>query len=145
MLDVVGDRWTALVQASAYYGLHRFADIQAALSIPTNTLSDRLRLLVQAGVFSRTPYQQHPPRYDYRLTAKGRALYLPAFTLHQWADRWLLRGRTAPIRLVHQPCGHPALGVVVCDHCRKELRPSDVAPQRAGGREPGGDSAGPAH
>ena len=31
VIDVIGDRWTALVQASTYYGLHRFADIQAAL------------------------------------------------------------------------------------------------------------------
>ena len=57
VIDVIGDRWTSLVQASSYYGLHRFADIQAALSVSTNTLADRLRMLVQAGVFSRTPYQ----------------------------------------------------------------------------------------
>ncbi len=122
VVDVIGDRWTSLVQAAAYYGLHRFADIQAALSVPTNTLADRLRLLVQAGVFSRTPYQDNPPRYAYRLTEQGRALYLPAFTLHQWADRWLLRGRVAPIHLLHRSCGNPAEGAVVCDHCREELR-----------------------
>ena len=52
VIDVIGDRWTALVQAASYYGLHRFADIQAALSVSTNTLADRLRMLVQAGVFS---------------------------------------------------------------------------------------------
>jgi hypothetical protein len=54
VIDVIGDRWTSLVQAAAYFGLHRFADIQAALAMPTNTLSDRLRLLVKAGVFQRT-------------------------------------------------------------------------------------------
>ncbi len=126
VLDVVGDRWTALVQASAYYGLHRFADIQTALAIPTNTLADRLRLLVQAGVFSRTQYQDNPPRYAYGFTDKGRALYLAAFTLHQWANRWLLRGRVAPIRLRHPHCGGLAEGAVVCDQCMNELRPSEV-------------------
>jgi DNA-binding HxlR family transcriptional regulator len=130
VVDVIGDRWTALVQAATYYGLHRFADIQAALSVPTNTLADRLRLLVQAGVFSRTPYQDKPPRYAYRLTEKGRALYMPAFTLHQWANRWLLRGRVAPIHLVHRSCGKAAEGTVVCDHCREELSPSAVKPSR---------------
>ena len=126
VLDVVGDQWTALVQASAYYGLHRFADIQTALGIPTNTLSDRLKLLVRAGAFSRAQYQDSPPRFAYRLTDKGRSLYLAAFTMHQWADRWLLRGRAAPIRLLHQPCGSVAEGLVVCDQCRGELRPSEV-------------------
>jgi DNA-binding HxlR family transcriptional regulator len=128
-IDVIGDRWTSLVQAATYYGLHRFADIQTALAVPTNTLSDRLRLLVQAGVLSRAQYQDNPPRYAYRLTDKGRALYLPAFTLHQWADRWLLRGRVAPIRLVHRTCGAVAEGVAVCDQCREELRPADVEPR----------------
>jgi DNA-binding HxlR family transcriptional regulator len=129
-IDVIGDRWTALVQAAAYYGLHRFADIQAALSVSTNTLADRLRLLVQAGVFSKALYQDNPPRHAYALTEKGRALYLPAFTLHQWADRWLLRGRVAPIRLTHRPCGATVDGAVVCDHCREELRPSAVEPRK---------------
>ena len=130
VIDVIGDRWTALVQAATYYGLHRFADIQTALAVPTNTLADRLRLLVQAGVLLRTPYQDHPPRYAYRLSEKGRELYLPAFTLHQWANRWLLRGRVAPIRLSHRPCGDVVTGVVVCDHCREELRPAEVDAQR---------------
>jgi len=130
-IDVIGDRWTALVQAAAYYGLHRFADIQAALSVSTNTLADRLRLLVQAGVFSKSLYQDNPPRHAYALTEKGRALYLPAFTLHQWADRWLLRGRVAPIRLTHRSCGATVQGAVVCDHCREELRPSAVEPRKS--------------
>ena len=136
VIDVIGDGWTSLVQAAAYFGLHRFADIQAALAIPTNTLSDRLRLLVQAGVFQRTPYQDHPPRYAYHLTQKGRALYLPAFTLHQWASRWLLRGRDAPIQLWHRPCGSTVEGAVVCDHCHLELRPGDVEPRRPVRRRP---------
>lgn len=129
LIDVVGDRWTALVQASGFFGLHRFADIQAALLVPTNTLADRLRLLVQAGVFERIPYQSNPPRHSYRLTEKGRALYLPVLTMHQWADRWLLRGRTAPIRLWHRPCGSVANGAVVCDRCHIELRLSEVEPR----------------
>jgi DNA-binding HxlR family transcriptional regulator len=132
VIDVIGDRWTALVQASAYYGLHRYADIQAALEIPTNTLADRLRLLVQAGVFTRTPYQDAPPRFAYRLTAKGRALYLPALTLHQWANRWVLRGRAAPILLVHRPCGSHVESMVVCSECGEELRPAEVEPRLRG-------------
>lgn len=129
VIDVIGDRWTALVQAAAYYGLRRYADIQAALSIPTNTLADRLRLLVQAGVFTRKPYQGSPPRFAYGLTEKGRALYLAAFTLHQWANQWLVRGRPAPILLVHRACGGHAEGMVACSECGEELRPAEVVPR----------------
>jgi DNA-binding HxlR family transcriptional regulator len=130
VIDVIGDRWAALVQASSYFGLHRFADIQAALCVSTNTLADRLRMLVQARVFERFQYQDRPPRYEYRLTERGRELYLPAFTLHQWADRWLLRGRTAPLQLSHRSCGNTADGAVVCNHCREELQPRDVEQRR---------------
>lgn len=137
VIDVIGDRWAALVQACSYFGLHRFADIQAALSVSTNTLADRLRMLVQAGVFSRSQYQDNPPRYEYRLTERGRALYLPAFTLHHWADRWLLRGRVAPLRLVHRSCGGTADGAVVCNHCMEELRPSEVEQRRPSRRASG--------
>jgi DNA-binding HxlR family transcriptional regulator len=128
VLDVIGDRWTALVQASMYFGLHRYADIQTALSIATNTLADRLRLLVNTGVFSRRPYQDNPPRYSYRLTEKGRALYLPAFTLHQWADRWLLRGWHPPLALRHRSCGQLAQGEIICDQCDEPLRLHEVKP-----------------
>ncbi len=128
--EAVGDRWTSLVQASAYCGLHRFGDIQAALEMPTNTLAGRLKRLVRAGSFDRIQYLDHPPRFEYRLTDRGRALYLAALTLHQWAGRWLLRGRAAPLRLWHRPCDSIVDGAVVCDHCWRELRPAEVEPRR---------------
>jgi hypothetical protein len=59
---------------------------------------------------------------------KGRALYLPAFTLHQWANRWLVRGRSAPILLLHRPCGSHAVGMVACSECGEELRAAEVEP-----------------
>ncbi len=126
VIDVIGDRWTSLVQAAAYFGLDRYADIQLALLIPTNTLADRLRLLMRSGLFERTPYQNNPVRYSYRLTEKGRALYYSAFTLHQWAERWLVRDRVASISLMHRTCGQPAVGQVVCSHCSQELRLMEV-------------------
>ena len=125
---IAGRRWCRRPRITACTGSQTS---RRRCAVPTNTLADRLRLLVQAGVFSRTPYQDNPPRYAYRLTEKGRALYLPAFTLHQWADRWLLRGRVAPIQL-----RAPALR-----QARRRARssattattncvPSDVEPQR---------------
>lgn len=134
IIDVVGDRWTALVQAAAYFGLDRYADMQSVLEIPTNTLADRLRLLLQAGVLQRSPYQSRPVRHAYSLTEKGRGLYLSAFTLHQWADRWLLRGRVGPLALRHRSCGELADACVVCDHCGHELHMSEVEARREDGK-----------
>ena len=49
----------------------RFDDFQAALGIPRNVLAERLRSLVDYGVMERRQYNDRPPRFEYRLTAKG--------------------------------------------------------------------------
>ena len=64
-VDTVGDRWTALLVAALFFGLHRYDDINAALGIATNILADRLRRLLAAGVIEQRLYQDNPPRYEY--------------------------------------------------------------------------------
>jgi len=64
---------------------HRFVDIQERLRISPNTLSERLRDLVDAGLLTRTAYNEIPPRVDYAATAKALAL-APVFeSLTVWA------------------------------------------------------------
>lgn len=68
-------------------GPHRFVDLQEKLSISPNTLSDRLKELVKAGLVTRKSYNEIPPRVDYEPTAKALGL-LPVFeSLTAWAAR----------------------------------------------------------
>ncbi len=68
-------------------GVHRFVDLQARLRISPNTLSERLRDLVDAGLLSRTAYNEIPPRVDYEATAKALDL-APLFdSLQTWSGR----------------------------------------------------------
>ncbi len=87
-LDVVGDPWTLLIVRDALSGITRFADFQARLEIPRNTLTDRLKLLTDHGILDRRRYQDHPPRYDYHLTSKGRDLRTVIVGLLQWGDQY---------------------------------------------------------
>jgi DNA-binding HxlR family transcriptional regulator len=48
--DTIGDRWSGLLLATLFFGLHRYDDINAAIGIATNILADRLRRLLAAGV-----------------------------------------------------------------------------------------------
>ena len=65
---------------------HRFVDIQERLRLSPNTLSERLRDLVDAGLLTRTAYNEIPPRVDYRATQKALAL-APVFeSLQAWAS-----------------------------------------------------------
>jgi DNA-binding HxlR family transcriptional regulator len=42
--------------------------------VAPNTLSARLKSLEHAGVIGTRLYESHPPRYEYVLTDKGKAL-----------------------------------------------------------------------
>lgn len=63
----------------------RFVELQEALGISPNTLSARLKSLVEAGLVTRTPYSTIPPRVDYEATAKAHDLKRVFKALHEWA------------------------------------------------------------
>lgn len=126
-LDVVGDKWTLLVLRDAFYGVRRFEDFAGDLGIARNVLTDRLARLVDAGVLRRERYQDHPPRHEYRLTAKGRDLLPVVLTMMHWGDTWAAPGDDdVPVELSHTTCGQVTHAEVVCAVCRDDLTPFDV-------------------
>ena len=90
-LELVGERWTLLIVRDAFFGLRRFDEFQRSLGVARNVLADRLNRLVEAGIFERVPYSEHPPRHEYRLTRKGRDLNVALTALRQWGDEYLSR------------------------------------------------------
>ncbi|MFE0177854.1 winged helix-turn-helix transcriptional regulator [Streptomyces sp. NPDC059002] len=88
-LDVVGDWWTLLIVRDAARGVHRFDGLQRELGVSRKVLAERLRLLVDADVLARVPYQDRPPRHEYRLTPRGRALLPVLVALQDWGDTWV--------------------------------------------------------
>jgi DNA-binding HxlR family transcriptional regulator len=134
LADVVGDRWSLMVLCAGFLGLRRYDEIQGAVGIATNILSHRLMHLVEHGMCSRRPYSEHPLRYEYHLTQKGRDLFPVAFMLMQWGDRWLVPGHGINLRVRHKACGWLVHGVVACGRCGEPLRRHEVnLPVRLGG------------
>jgi len=125
-LEVLGDRWTFLILREVFFGVHRFDAFQKSLGIARNILTDRLKSLVREDILERRPYQENPPRYEYRLTERGRDLYGLILGIIRWGDRWLDKGAGPPLLLHHEACKHDLTPVLVCDHCREEARPEDV-------------------
>jgi len=136
MLDrafqVLGDRWTSHVIASAFLGRRRFNDFQSALGVAPNILADRLSRLVDLGVLRKELYQQRPDRWEYRLTDEGRDLYPLIAELNRWGDRWLDGGKGPPLITHHRPCGHVLEGKITCDQCHEEVTAFDVTPALGG-------------
>lgn len=125
LVDLLGDRWTALVVSVQYFGVHRFDEMQALLGIASNILTDRLRTLELSGIFERRLYEITPPRYEYRLTKKGMDLYPHALSMMTWADTWLRDKAGPPVRIKHK-CGAVLNPVVACSGCHGRLTMSDV-------------------
>jgi DNA-binding HxlR family transcriptional regulator len=124
-LEVIGEWWTMLIVRDIFLGVTRFDDICARLGISRNVLTDRLEHLVDHGVIERQPYQDHPVRYDYRLTAKGRDLWPVIDAMREWGDRY-----AAPdgprLELIHRGCGHHTHAVLSCSECGEPLDSTNV-------------------
>jgi DNA-binding HxlR family transcriptional regulator len=119
-LEVVGEWWTMLIIRDCFLGVTRFDDFHQRLGISRNILTDRLEHLVERGVLVRVPYQEHPVRYDYRLTDKGRDLWLVLTALRQWGDTWEA-AEGAPLVVEHRACGHEATVLPTCSSCGEPL------------------------
>jgi DNA-binding HxlR family transcriptional regulator len=120
-LSVIGDRWTLLILRDAFLRVRRFEHFQASLGITRHRLAHRLAKLVEHGVLERVPYQAHPPRFEYRLTEKGRDLYPVIVALVGWGDRWMAGAAGPPVELVHRPCGHVVAPALTCPHCHQAI------------------------
>ena len=83
-MDLLGDWWTPLVLREAYYGIRRFDEFQQELGIARNTLSDRLRRLVEEGLLEKELYSTEPKRYEYLLTEKGRDFFGVVAAMSRW-------------------------------------------------------------
>lgn len=114
-----------LVIRDILQGRRRFDEIQENLGIATNILTTRLKRLTEAGLLLRKRYQEKPPRYEYELTEKGRALSPILLGLVQWGNRFLAGSEGPPTSIIHEPCGHQAKLAVVCPHC-ESVKPHEV-------------------
>jgi DNA-binding HxlR family transcriptional regulator len=120
-LGILADRWSFLLLREAFFGVKRFDRLQAALGIAPNILADRLNRLVDRGILKRAKYQDHPERFEYKLSAIGRDLYFPLIQMLRWGDRW--QSASPPLILTHRDCGSDFVPVLACDHCHEPLEP----------------------
>lgn len=127
LINIVGDRWTSNIIALSFHGLTRFDQFHQELPVATNILADRLKFLVEQGIFEQSAYQQRPLRHEYKLTEKGEATYPYFLTLLQWGDKWCNpTGDGKPMLLTHTNCGHTLQAQVKCSECGDKLKAQDV-------------------
>ena len=92
--EIIGAKWTALLVHDLSEGARRFSELQSAcIGISPRTLSERLRVLEHEGVVVRRSYAESPPRVEYELTEKGRALLPIIDEMRRFGVSWLVADR----------------------------------------------------
>ena len=134
-LSILGERWTLIVLTELFLGRRRFDEIQEERGIASNILSQRLATLVDEGIAERRRYSEHPERFEYHLTDKGRDLLPLQLALVRWGDRYMA-GDGPPVESVHTECGHAFHMVPTCSHCGEELKRGTVQARLGPGATP---------
>ena len=124
-LNVIGEKWALLAIREIAFGNKRFDVIARNTGAPRDRLAARLRALEASGVIARRQYSEHPPRYEYRLTAKGRDLWPVLTAMRQWGDTYAAPDGP-PLQLVHKSCGEIADAVMTCSGCGERLTTRNV-------------------
>ena len=88
--EIISGKWTLLVIRDLADGSKRFCELERSLEgISPRTLSLRLRALEEEGIVVRQTYPEVPPRVEYGLTEKGRALVPLIEDMRSYGRRWL--------------------------------------------------------
>jgi DNA-binding HxlR family transcriptional regulator len=88
--NIVCGKWTLLVIRDLASGSSRFCELERSLEgISPRTLSLRLHSLEEEGIVDRNTFPEVPPRVEYVLTEKGRALVPLIEDMRRYGVRWL--------------------------------------------------------
>ena len=135
-LSVIGDRWTLLILRDAFQGAHRFEEFRNLSGAARSTLTSRLNGLVENGLLERVRYSDAPPRFEYRLTAMGLALYGVTLVTWRWEHHWAPSGAGIPRYLRHNVCKHAMQPETMCSELRQGRRGARHGLRSRGHRRP---------
>jgi DNA-binding HxlR family transcriptional regulator len=88
--EIVCGKWTLLLVRELADGHSRFCELERSLAgISPRTLSLRLRALEEQAIVERHTFPEVPPRVEYALTEKGRALLPIIDDMRAYGESWL--------------------------------------------------------
>lgn len=126
-LEVVGDTATLLILESILWGDRRFDLIRERTGLQKALVSSRLKKLIDVNILNKRQYLEHPPRYEYVLSRKGRDLYWMALMMLRWERKWSSFRHGLRVELIHKTCGDTIETEPLCPHCKQVVHAKDVA------------------
>jgi DNA-binding HxlR family transcriptional regulator len=126
MLGVLGDEWTLLIAQQAALGATRYGDFADRLPISHAVLSRRLKTMTADGLLTPRAYQDNPPRSEYVLTDRGRALWPMLTTIWEWERHWVPEHREPLPAMRHLTCGARFAPLMACRACGEAASEKDL-------------------
>ena len=85
-LDIIGDKWTLLILRDMIFSnKHQYNEfLHSPEGVPTNVLSDRLKMLERHHLIEKKPYTSN--RFEYHLTNRGMSISPVLKELIGWAS-----------------------------------------------------------
>lgn len=89
-IALLGGKWTFPIIYVLMSGTKRFKDLERSIDgINTRMLVKELKVLEENGIVIRTVYAEVPPKVEYCLTEKGRALEDVLAALKSWGKEFM--------------------------------------------------------
>ena len=104
-LAVLGDAWSLLILRDSLGGARSFESFQRRLGIARNTLTDRLRRLVEEGMLAQMDVGKRGTRFEYVPTQKAKDFQIPLMAILQWGDRWISGPGNEPVIALDRESG----------------------------------------
>ncbi|MEC3981514.1 winged helix-turn-helix transcriptional regulator [Amycolatopsis sp. H20-H5] len=103
VLDLVANKWTALMLGALARKAHRFGELRRAVDgISQKMLTQNLRSLERDGLVTRTVYPTTPPTVEYALTGMGAEVGAYLIALSAWSEANFTRIREARANYDHR-------------------------------------------
>lgn len=97
LLEILDGKWTLPLLRDLFNDVKRFGELRRSLHpISPKTLTDRLRMLEEKGIVTRTLYPGVPLHVEYELTDSGRRLQPIFAAMSEWARAEAPCGRAEP-------------------------------------------------
>lgn len=121
-LEVVGDKWSLLIIRDMIFGGRRhFRELllKSEEGISSNILADRLKTLVEQGIFTRVDDPSHKQKAIYSLTERGIELLPILAQMAGWGRKYLPVTEELGIRAQLLQEGGPAMWEALMDELRQ--------------------------
>lgn len=125
-LDIVGPWWSLLLIRCAFQGQSRFKEFQESLGIAKNTLSDRLKHLVDNDIFTKQNDPDGSRHQRYVLTEKGVALYPILISMTEWGNKWAVEDEQDSYKIIDTSDPSREARQCVVDQHGVEIKPENL-------------------